>query len=66
MVGGPVVSFDTVGVAPNEGAGVGTTDILSIGNGVGTGVGGDVTDSNDGNGVGTGVDSLFKKKGNQI
>jgi len=25
MVGGPVVSFDTVGVAPKEGAGVGTS-----------------------------------------
>ena len=48
-----MVSFETVGVAPNEGAGVGTTDIMSVGIGVGTGVGGDMIVSTDGIGVGS-------------
>jgi hypothetical protein len=50
IVGGPVVSLLTVGVAPKEGAGVGLTVSID-----GLGVGGGVSSSSVGGGDGTGV-----------
>ena len=58
IVGGPVVSFETVGVAPKEGTGVGLM-VTWVGSSVkredGNGVGDGVMISSDGIGVGDGV-----------